>query len=594
MKNKIFALAAFLFTGTFAFAQNVGINATGTPPNNSAMLDIDASNKGLLIPRVALTSATDSTTISSPATSLLVYNTGTGGLTPAGYYYWDGSKWVKFLITGTPSSDAWLTTGNSGTNPGTNFLGTTDANDLLIKTNNIDRIRIMNDGITQNRIGVGTNFPTQVVPSGTSTMLHIHDAGTTVNDFAQIIIGSHKTVDNSFLGVINFAATQTGGERRIASLESHMTTAGANPTGDLRFFTTNVGAHTEKMRIIGNGNVGIGTTTPGRLFEVSINQDLGHIQAMASVIRMRNANNATCATDKAWDFRVGNCGQLGLVTYNGNGNPVFNILQNNAPNDNSTSSAGIVASFNTSAPLSSFFLTNTGNIGIGLSNPSTRLQIYETAADINIVQFTNATTGAASTDGLVIRYSTSSGAANAVYDNLEGGGQLFFSGGVERFRITATGTIRPALDDSVTCGTAGNRWKTIFATNGTINTSDIRYKKDIAGLSYGLNEVMQLKPVSYKWKNKEDVKLGFIAQDLINIIPEVVFTGDDENKTLGVYYSDIIPVLTKAIQEQQAIIESQKNEIERLKKKSTEVDNLKAEIEFIKSQLNADKQSSNR
>jgi hypothetical protein len=315
---------------------------------------------------------------------------------------------------------------------------------------------------------------------------------------------------------------------------------------------------------------------------------------MASVIRMRNANNATCATDKAWDFRVGNCGQLGLVTYNGNGNPVFNILQNNAPNDNSTSSAGIVASFNTSAPLSSFFLTNTGNIGIGLSNPSTRLQIYETAADINIVQFTNATTGAASTDGLVIRYSTSSGAANAVYDNLEGGGQLFFSGGVERFRITATGTIRPALDDSVTCGTAGNRWKTIFATNGTINTSDIRYKKDIAGLSYGLNEVMQLKPVSYKWKNKEDVKLGFIAQDLINIIPEVVFTGDDENKTLGVYYSDIIPVLTKAIQEQQAIIESQKNEIERLKKKSTEVDNLKAEIEFIKSQLNADKQSSNR
>lgn len=42
MMNKIFALAAFLFTGTFAFAQNVGINTTGAAPDNSALLDINA------------------------------------------------------------------------------------------------------------------------------------------------------------------------------------------------------------------------------------------------------------------------------------------------------------------------------------------------------------------------------------------------------------------------------------------------------------------------------------------------------------------------------------------------------------------------
>ncbi|GIV29652.1 MAG: hypothetical protein KatS3mg028_0718 [Bacteroidia bacterium] len=79
-------------------SQNIGINATGAVPDNSAGLDVNFSNKGLLIPRVGLTSSTDAATIPSPATSLLVYNTGTGGLTPAGYYY----------NAGTPGSPNWV------------------------------------------------------------------------------------------------------------------------------------------------------------------------------------------------------------------------------------------------------------------------------------------------------------------------------------------------------------------------------------------------------------------------------------------------------------------------------------------------------
>lgn len=106
MKKKILLIAAIC---TFAhlhintFAQNVGINATGATPNASAMLDIDASNKGLLIQRVALTDVSDATTIATPATSLLVYNLGTGGLSPAGYYYNSGTTgspvWLKFTTT---------------------------------------------------------------------------------------------------------------------------------------------------------------------------------------------------------------------------------------------------------------------------------------------------------------------------------------------------------------------------------------------------------------------------------------------------------------------------------------------------------------
>lgn len=135
---KIFTVSCFLFT-TVMQSQNVSISATGVPPDNSAGLDIVFTNKGLLIPRVALTSATDAATIPSPANSLLVYNLGTGGLSPAGYYYNAGTttspNWVR-LLPSTGTGGAWLITGNAGTIDGTNFIGTTDAVPFNIKVNN--------------------------------------------------------------------------------------------------------------------------------------------------------------------------------------------------------------------------------------------------------------------------------------------------------------------------------------------------------------------------------------------------------------------------------------------------------------------------
>ncbi len=85
------------------YAQNVGIGANTFTPDNSALLELQSTNSGLLIPRVPLTSATDATTISSPATSLMVYNTNTNGTAPnnvyPGYYYNQGTttapKWVR-------------------------------------------------------------------------------------------------------------------------------------------------------------------------------------------------------------------------------------------------------------------------------------------------------------------------------------------------------------------------------------------------------------------------------------------------------------------------------------------------------------------
>jgi hypothetical protein len=123
----------------------------------------------------------------------------------------------------------------------------------------------------------------------------------------------------------------------------------------------------------------------------------------------------------------------------------------------------------------------------------------------------------------------------------------------------ANNSIYPGADNASTCGQSGLRWSTVYATNGTINTSDRRQKKNIKDIQYGLGEVLQMRPVSFNWKkNDKGSKLGLIAQELQDIIPEVVSVGDDENQTLGVYYSDLIPVLINAIQEQQEEIESLK------------------------------------
>ena len=72
-----------------------------TTPSASAKLEIYATNKGFLPPRIVLTAATDEITFPSPATGLLIYNTSTAGTSPnnvvPGYYYYDGSKWQRLI-----------------------------------------------------------------------------------------------------------------------------------------------------------------------------------------------------------------------------------------------------------------------------------------------------------------------------------------------------------------------------------------------------------------------------------------------------------------------------------------------------------------
>lgn len=129
-----------------AFAQNVGINSTGAAPVSSAALDVDMANKGVLIPRVALTTTAAFAPVTGTATaSLLVYNTATAGVSPnnvtPGFYYWDGAQWVRVA---TGSATNWIVGGN--TLAATGILGTLSNNHVDFYTNNIVRGRLSNLG----------------------------------------------------------------------------------------------------------------------------------------------------------------------------------------------------------------------------------------------------------------------------------------------------------------------------------------------------------------------------------------------------------------------------------------------------------------
>lgn len=156
--------------------------------------------------------------------------------------------------------------------------------------------------------------------------------------------------------------------------------------------------------------------------------------------------------------------------------------------------------------------------------------------------------------------------------------QLFFSAPVM--------AVDPNSNNLVGCGSSSFKWGAVWAAVGTIQTSDETVKKNIQPMHYGLDQVMQLKPVSWQWKDERipyGTSLGFLAQDMEKIVPEIVVkptaadfeecarrkkeNGAEGQPTMGMKYAELIPVLTKAIQEQQAMIEELNAKIKKLESK---------------------------
>ncbi len=198
MKKRLF-ISIVLLLSLSGFTQ-IGINTT-TP---NAMLDVSSATNGFLIPRIALTADNVAAPVVNPQggalpVSTLIYNTaivaGVNGVAP-GYYYWNGSLWIPFSSS---TSNDWKLDGNtSTTNPtnpltyGTstilaaeNFIGTTDASDVVIGTNTIERVRIKK---ASGNIGIGIASP--------SNRLHVvtNIAGTAATFSENLVVGNSNGI----------------------------------------------------------------------------------------------------------------------------------------------------------------------------------------------------------------------------------------------------------------------------------------------------------------------------------------------------------------------------------------------------------------
>lgn len=248
--KQFYLFAIGLAIHSFSFTQNVGIG-TNTP-NASAKLDITDANRGILIPRVALTATNVAGPVAAPATSLMVYNTATAGVAPnnvtPGYYYWEGTQWTR-LQNGT--STDWRTTGNSGTSAATNFIGTTDAVDFVTRTNNIERMRVTSGG----NVGIGITVPTQRFD----------------------VQGGNARINNVFIGDVGHGVNWGGFSHSnqisttayslLASNDGAFTLINKQNTGSgyIGFRVANI----DQAVILNNGFMGIGTTAPAARLQVT-------------------------------------------------------------------------------------------------------------------------------------------------------------------------------------------------------------------------------------------------------------------------------------------------------------------------------------
>lgn len=207
----------------------VGIGITS--PN--AGLDINSTTTGLLIPRVSLTNLLIEAPVLNPQggaipTSTLVYHDGLNAIT-AGFYYWDSTQWV--MLT-TEESNDWTITGNTGTSPATNFIGTIDNQDFVMRTNNTEKARIMSGG----NFGIGLVNPlakAHIFQPNTSTQggILVQNAGT----------GSAISLFQTNSGTVNQALyiDQDGTDAFSRGIDIYMDTA--NPASGYSLFHQGTG-----------------------------------------------------------------------------------------------------------------------------------------------------------------------------------------------------------------------------------------------------------------------------------------------------------------------------------------------------------------
>ena len=262
-------------------------------------------------------------------------------------------------------------------------------------------------------------------------------------------------------------------------------------------------------------------------------------------------------------------------------------------------------------------ITDTGNVGIGTTTPKNKLDVEGGA----VIGATYSGTNTAFTNGLLVEGNVGIGTTSPFY-KLEvvstGGGinlvgtNAFFRWNSGDMQIKNEGSFKmgfytynvtdAALNQNMVIDTDGNVGigasspSEALEVNGNIlasgtitpNGSDRKLKTNIRTLSSGLDVISNLIPVTYDFIQNTDKKfpiynqVGFVAQDVQDALSGKSYINGIVIETkdyLALDYDKFSPIIVKAIQEQQAIIESQATEIETLK---SQIQLILSEIEQIK------------
>lgn len=283
-----------MLLATIGTSAQVGIGTT-TP---RGALEINSSTNGFLAPQIALTSTTTSAPVvnpqngGSPLTGTLIYNTATAGDATPGYYFWNGTVWTRML-----TNPSWSLSGNSGTSATTNFIGTTDTNPLVFKTNNFEWMRVTTTG----ELAIGNTNPIATL------------------DVTGSIYANNK-------GKNSYAMNSDGDNYGFIS----------NPSQDI--WTLGYGTDvkvlaTPVLSWTGAGKVGLGTAAPTALLHLKN----GHIkseQTTAPTLTLTTPNGITSA-----NFAGSSSDSKGIINITGTPTDLtkvtitvnFNVAYNSAP-----------------------------------------------------------------------------------------------------------------------------------------------------------------------------------------------------------------------------------------------------------------------
>ncbi|MEP6746958.1 MAG: tail fiber domain-containing protein [Bacteroidota bacterium] len=436
----------------------------------------------------------------------------------------NGTNWLTSSQDAPTRKTATLGSGwNEGGNRVTanKTLGTTSNNNFLFTANNQERMRLTTSGY----LGIGTANPSGRLHlandnDNAGNKYYFDDYGTTVSPaiYLRKIRGSVAAPQNlqsgDLIGQLRFAAHYNGAVINSSGtgIDAHYQGTGTNNSTDMHFFTSN----TERMVINEFGNIGIGSS-------------------------------AFSATPEKLLIDAGTTSSYNLISAKGE---LDNYLQLNIQNRSTgtTASSDVVATADNGDENSEYIDMGINSSGysnslIPIVNGASEAYLFSTASNFVIGNGTPSYDLSLFTGG----YATTNERLR-----ITAGGNIAIGAFTPADKLSVAGIMSPTLNATYSIGTSIARWTEVWSANGTIQTSDIRLKKNIRPLRYSTAALMQLQPVSYNWKDKQEApgKIGLIAQEVKKIIPEVV-AGDEQKEMLGINYPELIPVLIATIKEQQ-------------------------------------------